>query len=89
MNRRTLFVWAAFAAALPLASAWPAEPSGPQGTQLYGTRALEQSAAAGASQPARTDRGAAVATRSDAQRGARRTPYNGPSFETNPPAPAP
>jgi hypothetical protein len=91
MKAKTLVVCVLTASALPLAPALAQQgpqPSGPQGTGSYGA---PNAAAAVPQTVSPTDHGA---YERDQQRGDMRRPmrergmYDGPSWETNPPAPA-
>jgi hypothetical protein len=89
MKAKTLVACALTAAALPLAPALAqnAEPSGPQGTGWYGARnaAVPTPQAVQPADAYTTPRRVPQDTRrSTRQRGS----YDGPSWETNPPAPA-
>jgi len=87
MKAKTFVVCALAAAALPLAPALAqnAEPSGPQGTGWYGAT----NAAAPAPQVVRPADPYAARVPQDTRRPVReRGNYDGPSWATNPPAPA-
>ncbi|HEY1289556.1 MAG TPA: hypothetical protein VGF58_14610 [Burkholderiales bacterium] len=96
MKAKTLVACALTAAALPLASAFAqnAEPSGPQGTGWYGAYrdAAPAAQAVTPSNPpvvvAPADRNNSARAPQEPRRPARgRGSYDGPSWETNPPAP--
>ena len=85
MKTKTLVACAFAAAALPLTPAWATQPTGPQGTQLYGPRQQNF---------AEVDRnGDGVITPDEYRAAERRAPargaYDGFSADTNPPVPAP
>ena len=85
MKTKTLVACAFAAAALPSTPSWATQPTGPQGTQLYGQRQLSF---------ADVDlNGDGVITPDEYRAAERRAPvrgaYNGFSADTNPPAPAP
>jgi len=87
MKAKTLFACALTAAALPLAPvlAQNAEPSGPQGTCWNGAR----NAAVPAPQAVQPADAYETRVPQDTRRPKRqRNRYDGPSWETNPPAPA-
>lgn len=106
---RTAVLCAVTASALPLASAWPSDPSGPQGTETYRSSAGEAALPGNGPTSARTDSTLAPAARDNnlpASAGASVRPnaappanrtmparrmgvYQGNSFDTNPPVPAP
>ena len=85
MKVKTIVVLAS-AAALPLGAAWAVQPTGPEGTGWYGYNApsfatLDRN---GDGVISRDEHASAGDTRSS-----RSGPYSGPSWETNPPVPAP
>jgi hypothetical protein len=109
MKAKTLVACALAASTLPLASAWAAMPSGPQGTGSYGAPngavPLAQSVPPGyvytqpqtavpdtsVNRDALADQTAIdrEPARTDARRPSNRWVLQGPSWATNPPAPAP
>ena len=96
MKAKTLVAWVLTAAAAAPALAQNAEPSGPQGTGWYGApnaavpvpRSVQPAdayAVPKTAQPA--DRYAAPVARDTRKPVRERGQYDGPSWETNPPAP--
>jgi hypothetical protein len=88
MKVKTLIACAVTASALPLASSWAQQPTGPQGTQPYGTGPVMVMSFA------QLDvNGDGVISREEyliaEQRAPRSGPYQGFSADTNPPVPAP
>jgi hypothetical protein len=86
MKVRTLVASVTFASALPLAS-WATQPTGPQGVDWYGRMDTGTAAAADVNRDGVISRGEYAS--SGDTRDPRRGPYSGPSWETNPPVPAP
>lgn len=88
MKAKTHIACAITAGALPVASSWAAQPTGPQGTQLYGAR----HAAVMTFAQLDTNRDGVI-SRDEYVLAERRAPatgiYQGHSADTNPPAPAP
>jgi hypothetical protein len=89
MKAKTLIACAVTASALPLAAiAQNAQPSGPQGTQLYGNRQVLIMTFAQLD----TNHDGVISREEyliAEQRAPRVGPYQGFSADTNPPAPAP
>lgn len=90
MKAKTLIAYVLTAGALPLASSWATQPSGPQGTQLYGGPAVVMT-----SGEFDADSAAAMSTSESmiADERALESAYwsgsSGHSADTNPPVPAP
>jgi hypothetical protein len=94
MKPKTVVACVLTASALPLAPALAQlgpQPSGPQGTGAYGApnAALPAPQSVEPVYPATADRRAYDPRRDDARRPMPRGMYDGPSWATNPPAPAP
>jgi hypothetical protein len=86
MKAKTLIAYVVTAGALPLASSWATQPSGPQGTALYGSPAIVMT-----SEQSGLDSAAALSSDEPmiAAAQASASAYSsGHSADTNPPVPA-